>query len=240
MLLVILVVEHESTCPPALFGAGLDSSGVGSQVVRPYRGDRLPDDLDRYTGLVVLGGEMAAWDDEVAPWLPAVRTLMARAVTDRVPTLGICLGAQLLALACGGEVARGSAGFEIGVTTVTALPQAGADPYFGAVGDRLGSAQWPVRNFHGDAVTVLPPDAELLVTGKVYPHQGFRVGENAWAVQYHPEVPDAGFGEWVDQGFASNGRPADPEAVMAQIHATQAIQARTSLAHAAAFAAQLS
>ncbi|GLY32779.1 type 1 glutamine amidotransferase [Kineosporia sp. NBRC 101731] len=236
---MILVVEHESTCPPALFGDGLASFGIGSQIVRPYRGDRLPEDLDEYAGLVVLGGEMAAWDDEVAPWLPAVRALMSRAVSDRVPTLGICLGAQLLALACGGEVVRGSAGFEIGVTTVTALPEADADPYFGVIGDRLGSAQWPVRHFHGDAITVLPPGAELLVTGKVYPHQGFRVGENAWAVQYHPEVPDDGFGEWVVKGAASNGLPADPQAVMAQVHATQQIQAQTSLAHAAAFAAQL-
>jgi GMP synthase-like glutamine amidotransferase len=227
----ILVVEHEKGCPPALFGAGLTSFGLGLRVVRPYRGESLPQELGDFAGLVVLGGVMAAWEDEVAPWLPAVRRLLARAVAGRVPTLGICLGAQLLALACGGRVERGAAGLEVGRSEVTALPEAGADRYFGPVGDRLGLPHWEVRHFHGDAVTALPPDAELLVTGKVYAHQGFRVGEKAWAVQYHPEVSGDGFRAW-----AQNGALPDLEVVMSAIRATEPAQELLARAHAAAFA----
>lgn len=233
----VLIVEHESTCPPALFGAALTAAGIGLEVVRPYRGEALPADLDAHAGLVVLGGRVAAWEDEAAPWLPAVRSLLARAVTDRVPTLGICLGAQLLALACGGRVERGAAGLEAGVTRVTTLPEADADPYFGEICDRL-SDEWTVRHFHGDAVTGLPPDAELLVTGKVYPHQGFRVGESAWAVQYHPEIDAAGFAVWAGRARA-DGRLPDPSAVLAPIRASEEIQARVADAHAAALAGRL-
>jgi GMP synthase (glutamine-hydrolysing) len=93
-----------------------------------------------------------------------------------------------------------------------------------------GLPHWEVRHFHGDVVTGLPPDAELLVTGKVYSHQGFRVGENAWAVQYHPEVSDAGFQAWVRNG----GRP-DPEAVMSAVRVHEPTQRRVAVAHAAAF-----
>ncbi|MBT0770968.1 type 1 glutamine amidotransferase [Kineosporia sp. J2-2] len=234
----VLIVEHESACPPALFGAGLSSSTVDAETVRPYRGDPVPGDLDRYDGLVVLGGAMAAWDDEVAPWLPAVRALLAGAVARNVPTLGICLGAQLLALACGGRVERGAAGLEAGVNPVTVLPAADADPFFGPVGDRLGSGPWQVRHFHHDAVTALPPDAELLVTGKVYPHQGFRVGENAWAVQYHPEVSGDGFAVWAARAEASGAVPS-AAALLAPVRAAEQTQARVAQAHAAAFVSAL-
>ena len=52
-----------------------------------------------YDALLVLGGAMGAADDDVAPWLPAVRALLAEAVRTELPTLGVCLGGQLLALA---------------------------------------------------------------------------------------------------------------------------------------------
>ncbi|GAB6897815.1 hypothetical protein JCM9957A_09050 [Kineosporia succinea] len=228
----MLVVEHEKGCPAALFGQDLPAVTV----VRPYLGDPLPDTLDDHAGLVVLGGEMAAWDDEVAPWLPAVRDLLARAVTGRVPTLGICLGAQLLALATGGEVGRGPRGPEVGLTEVTARP--GTDPFFGAVAADLGTTRWTVRQSHGDAVLTLPPGAELLVTGNIYPHQGFRVGEAAWGVQYHPEVTADGFAAWVARGVAK-GRVSDPDAVLGPVRAAEPAQQRLARAHAAAFVQQL-
>ena len=229
----VLVVEHESICSPGLFGEQLAASSIGTEVVRPYLSDPLPRSPEGYAGLVVLGGGMAAWEDDVAPWLPATRALLAGAVTSGVPTLGICLGAQLLALACGGTVERGDAGPEVGQTLVRPSPAADADPYFGAVGDRLG-ASWLVRHFHRDAVTVLPPDAELLVSGDRYPNQGFRVGESAWAVQYHPEVTTAGFAAWVQRA----GR-ADRAAVMESVARAGPGQEQVAVAHAAAFAALL-
>jgi len=72
---------------------------------RPDLGDALPATPAGYAGVVVLGGSMGATDDDVAPWLPATRRLLAAAVEAALPTLGLCLGAQLLAVATGGSSA---------------------------------------------------------------------------------------------------------------------------------------
>ena len=84
----------------------------------PYLGNRVPPSVEG-DALIVLGGPMDAYDDEVAPWLPSVRELLLSAIDDGVPTIGICLGAQLLAVAAGGKVERGAAGPEIGLGEVT-------------------------------------------------------------------------------------------------------------------------
>jgi GMP synthase (glutamine-hydrolysing) len=234
----VLVIEHETN-------AGLDLMagpfGADLLVIRPYRGDRLPQ-LDagaEYAGLIVLGGEMAAWEDEVAPWLPATRQLLADAVRQELPTLGICLGSQLLAAACGGQVERGADGLELGLVPVTPLPVADADPFFGRIGRAIGGSgepAWPVHQYHYDAVTQLPPDAELMVSAARYPVQGFRVGPAAWGVQYHPEVSTAGFVGWVGSAQRT-GELTDVAAASAlgPIRSGEATQGRLASVHALAF-----
>ncbi|SDQ04123.1 type 1 glutamine amidotransferase [Quadrisphaera sp. DSM 44207] len=189
----MLVVQHEDGCPLgrlALPGAAVD-------LRRPYRGDPLPARPADHDALVVLGGRVAAWEDDAAPWLPATRRLLAAAVADGAAVLGICLGAQLLALATGGRVERGGAGPEVGVLPVTAAPGADGDPLVGGLGP-----SWRAPQAHGDAVSALPPDAVLLAASAAYPVQAFRLGHRAWGVQYHPEVTPRVYGEWL----AGHGR----------------------------------
>ena len=97
----LLVVQHQRTCPPGRFGDWLTDAGVELDVRRPDTGDSLPIDLSGHDGLLVLGGQMGCRDDEVAPWLPAVRQLITTAAKGATPTLGICLGHQLAAVALG-------------------------------------------------------------------------------------------------------------------------------------------
>ena len=63
---VVLVVEHDRECPPALFGAWLEEAGCELDVRRPYAGDELPS-LGGYDGFVVLGGPMGAGDETCIP-----------------------------------------------------------------------------------------------------------------------------------------------------------------------------
>jgi GMP synthase-like glutamine amidotransferase len=173
----VLVVQHAAHEGLGRLFDWLPAVGVDVHPIHPYLGHRVPPSVEG-DALIVLGGPMGATDDEVAPWLPMTRALLRTAVDDGVPTLGICLGAQLLAVAAGGEVMRGEAGPELGLGEVT-VP----------VGDDLLVAgTMPVVQWHHDAVTVLPDGAELLASSALYQVQAFRVGEVAWGLQFHVEA----------------------------------------------------
>ncbi|HEY5787430.1 MAG TPA: type 1 glutamine amidotransferase [Microlunatus sp.] len=186
----VLVVQHTVVCPPGRVGAWLTESDCALEVVRPYAGESHPTNLAGYAALVVLGGEMGAYDDDVAPWLPATRALLAESVAEAVPTLAICLGHQLLAVATGGRVARSAAGQQGGTLPVGLLPAAADDPLFAAVPAGAVATHW-----NNDLVVEPPPGAvELARTPAGI--QALRLGEVAWGVQFHPEVDLELVGRW--------------------------------------------
>lgn len=226
----VLVVEHEAAA-----GLGrLDPlPGCEPVTIRPYLGDTLPADLTGFDGLVVLGGAMDAWDDAGSPWLPAARGLLALAVEAALPTLGVCLGAQLLAMACGAPVGRGAAGPELGLVPVTLLPGADQDAFASGLPTEV-----PAPQGHVDVVQELPAGAVLLGSSSAYPHQLFRVGVAAWGVQYHPEVTEADFTSWMAgdvDALAEQGRT--PGEVVAELLAARDLLVASARAHAEAFAA---
>jgi GMP synthase-like glutamine amidotransferase len=186
------VVQHTATEGLGLLFDWLPEVGVDVHPTHPYLGNRVPPSVEG-DALIVLGGPMGANDDEKAPWLPAVRELLQSAIDDGVPTLGICLGAQLLAVAAGGTVERGTAGPEIGFGEVTV----------GAADDLLlAPGPLPVVQWHYDAVTKLPVDAEVLAGNDTYPIQAFRVGDAAWGLQFHIEADAEMVRTWaVDEGM---------------------------------------
>src|ERR1700712_3149777 len=94
------VVQHTVTEGLGQLNDWLLAAGVDVHPTHPYLGNRVPPSVEG-DALIVLGGPMGAYDDEVAPWLPSVRNLLLSAIDDGVPTIGVCLGAQLLAVAAG-------------------------------------------------------------------------------------------------------------------------------------------
>jgi GMP synthase-like glutamine amidotransferase len=222
------VVQHEDRVPLARWA---EAPGLELVVIRPDRGDPVPADLAGYAGLIVLGGTMAAWEDDVAPWLPATRALLATAVDDATPVLGICLGAQLLAMATGGTVEKGPDGPELGVVPITVQPGAREDRLL-----RRAGQTFPAPQGHHDAITRLPRGAVLLASSEAYPHQAFRLGENAWGVQYHPEADHDTFEDWMlgdAEALAATGRT--PDAVMVEFDSHEPDLATASAAHLDAF-----
>jgi GMP synthase-like glutamine amidotransferase len=134
---------------------------------------------------------MGANDDTDAPWLPAVRALLAEAVRTERPTLGICLGGQLLAVATGGRVEPSPDGPEYGAQLIAKRANAATDPLFGPMPITPDVLQW-----HVDAITRLPPSAVLLANSPGSEVQAFRAGRLAWGTQFHIETTPAVVRQW--------------------------------------------
>lgn len=138
----------------------------------------------------MLGGPAAAYETEKYPYLAREIELIRRYLDRELPVLGICLGSQLLAAACGGRVYHGQLGKEIGWAEVK-LTQSG-------ISDRLWTgfpARFTTFHWHGDTFD-LPEGAEVLARTDKYV-QAFRMGSNAYGVQFHPEVVPKELASWI-------------------------------------------
>ena len=150
--------------------------------VEEHFGGALPD-LDGLDGLVSFGGEQDAWDPALAPEVE----LIAEAVAREIPFLGVCLGAQLLARATGGENVR----LERRLVTWHPLTVIAEDPVLGAIPPKSRALHWNQDGFeppHGAVEVYERPDG-----GRA---EGFRVGRRAWGVQFHPEVDAQALEGW--------------------------------------------
>lgn len=208
----VLVVQHEDDCPPALLGCWLVEAGLGLDVRRPYAGEALPEDLGAHAGMVVLGGRMGADDDADHAWLGPTKALLADAVEREVPTLGVCLGHQLLASALGGTVARNPRGTQLGLLEVGWRDEARDDALVGALCTSRRALQW-----NDDVVTGLPAGAVLLAAAPAGEPQVVRYGPAAWGVQNHPEVDADVVRVWA----AADGDPPGSAEVVAALAAAR-------------------
>ncbi|WP_430789775.1 type 1 glutamine amidotransferase [Actinoplanes sp. G11-F43] len=209
-----LVIENDPTDDLRRLGDWLTEAGLELTVLRPHAGDELPDTPEGHLALIVLGGDQNAYPDASgapgAPWFPRLEGLLRKAVRHRVPTLGVCLGGQILARANGGLVERSAAGPEIGPGLVAKRDAADDDPLFKWVPLLPDVLQW-----HRDEITELPANAVLLAASSRFPHQAFRIGDRAWGLQFHIECDAAMIADWARDdadGLAELGY--DPEAVV--------------------------
>jgi GMP synthase (glutamine-hydrolysing) len=209
-VLRLLVVQHEPDAPAAWLGEWWAALGVGVDVVRGDLGEAVPVRLDRHDGLVVLGGAMGACDDALAPWLRPTRALLADAVARGVPTLGVCLGHQLGAVALGGVVGRNPSGRTVGLVPVDLTPAGMADPLLSGLGGL------PAVHYNDDVVLRVPPKAEVLAVLPDGRPQALRLGPAAWGVQFHPETSPEVFGAWL-RWDSPDGLTAEQEELLVEV-----------------------
>ncbi len=177
----ILVFEHIAGEDTACLGTILQQRGHRLRVVSLHEGDLIPPDLDDVDGLIVMGGPMNVDQADRYPWLERGTEYIRNAHEADVPIVGVCLGAQLIAAALGGQVAAMDQP-EVGWHPVTLSFPGTTDPIFAGVGQQ--SVQF---HLHGQEVTDLPPGSTPLASSPACRHQAFRVGLTTYAFQYHFE-----------------------------------------------------
>jgi GMP synthase (glutamine-hydrolysing) len=177
----VLVVQHVAAEPPSAVAAAVEKAGGEVKLVRVFDGEPVPADVGEHAGLVVMGGPMGVYEADRHPHLDAELRLIGSALARQVPTLGICLGSQLLAAALGAPVRPGPRK-EIGWYPVSLEPAARDDHLFRDLPVSFRAMHW-----HGD-IFDLPAGAASLARSELTAVQAFSFGGFAYGLLFHLEV----------------------------------------------------
>lgn len=190
-----------------MFADAVEAAGGRLDTWEPWAGPPVRPPA-AYDAVLTFGGSMHPDQGADHAWMDTERGLLAELVRREVPTLGVCLGAQLLAGACGGEVRRASRP-EIGWCPVELTDTGGTDPVLGLLAPGFEALEW-----HSYECS-LPPGASALAQNATC-LQGYRIGAHAWGIQFHAEVSAADLDAWTldyrsDQDAVATG--IDPNAL---------------------------
>ncbi|MGX5174362.1 glutamine amidotransferase-related protein [Aliikangiella sp. IMCC44653] len=146
--------------------------------------------IEGYDALIILGGPMNIGEEALYPHLDIEKKVILQAIDLNIPILGICLGAQLIAAACGGRV-KLAAEKEVGWYKMTKTKAGRADPVIRHLLAEQKIFQWHSYTFE------LPATAELLVSGDLVTNQAFRLKQNVYGLQFHLEANLALIERWL-------------------------------------------
>ena len=171
----VLYVLHQKTSVAGDIGNKFKNRGYLEEIIRPPLGDRLPEDLSKYSAIVIFGGPMSVNDDD--QFIKDEIEWMEKVIKSKIPFLGICLRAQILAKYLGCDVVKNEKDLaEIGFYEIKPVGE----------GDNIFKNQNVFYQFHTEGFE-LPEGCQLLARGEIFKNQAFRY-ENCYALQFHPEV----------------------------------------------------
>lgn len=186
---MILIIKHIDIEGPGTLGAFFEETGWKMKIVELDKGDRLLL-INEYEAIISLGGPMNVYEEAKYPFLKEEDKLIKMALQKETPILGICLGAQILAKACGARVMK-STQKEIGWQKVNLTDEGKRDPLFENMPGQLPVFQW-----HEDTFDI-PEKGLHLAQSPACPNQAFRFGSNAYGLQFHIEVTPEMIESWV-------------------------------------------
>jgi len=188
--MIILLTEHLTGEGAGRIGSSLLARGIKLDIRRIWKGDSLPDDLGEYAGVISMGGPMNVCEVSEYPWMRREMEILREMHESERPTIGVCLGCQMLAAALGGEVgplAGGEGGkgigSEIGWHEIRmAFP--------GTVEAIYAGMPWKQMQFHWHSYEVkkLPAGAVPLAFSEKCKIQAFKAGVRSYGFQYHFEL----------------------------------------------------
>jgi GMP synthase (glutamine-hydrolysing) len=198
----VLLILHQENSTPGRVGNLLRKQGYPLDIRRPSCGDPLPQTLEHHSGAAIFGGPQSANDEE--EFVRREIDWIGIPLKENKPFLGICLGAQMMARHLGSKVYVHAEGHvEVGYYPIRAT-EAG----------RSVCELWPdhVYQWHREGFD-LPSGSTLLAEGDTFPVQAFRQGDNAYGIQFHPEVTHAMMCRWTIRGHQRMEMPGAKQRV---------------------------
>jgi len=196
-----LLYTHHPEEGSGLLKAILRERGWEVKEAKLWKGEPIPEPRSFHL-LILMGGPMSVHDEDVYSFLLEEKQFVRRWVVQGNPTLGICLGAQLIADCLGARVYRGDKE-ELGWYETTVTEEGKNDPFIRGFPPRFPVFQWHNETFE------IPEDAILLVTAPDYPHQAFRFGDVTYAFQFHLEVTEKMLHTWLSGNGVAEEKKQD-------------------------------
>lgn len=183
----ILCITHADFESPGIIEDWAKERSFGFQVTRPYRFEALSDNFD---ALIVMGGPQSPLTIDETPYLHDEIALIKKTLEMKKPTLGFCLGAQLIGEAMGAKTQK-SPQPEIGVFDITQTQEAHGDPLLKDL-----DQTFPVIHWHND-MPGIPSSATILATSLGCPRQIVRFAKNVYGFQCHLEITTDGIRDMI-------------------------------------------
>lgn len=192
---MIVFLKHIAIEGPETFSRFFKRKGFDIKIIELQDGKPLPEDLSGIEAVISLGGPMNVYEEDKYSFLKAEDKFLRQTIDQDVPFIGICLGSQLLAKARDAKVGK-SPEKEIGFLPVQLTPEGKKDPLFAGLAEKMDLFHW-----HED-MSELPSGAVLLASSRGCPHQAFKIGSNAYGLQFHIEITEPTIQKWADAYFS--------------------------------------
>ena len=189
----IIVLQHIKIEDPGYIKDLMLADKFNLFTIELDEGEKIPDDLSKFDGMLCMGGPMDTYMKKEYPWLIEEKKKIKEFVIDlKKPYLGFCLGCQLLGEVVGGKVVKSNSP-EIGIMDINFYNEKDTDKLFSNFPNTIKSLQW--HSYEVQGIENIK-DVTLLASSPITKYQIFKYQNHAYGIQFHIEIKDNTVNEW--------------------------------------------